>query len=472
MEREALGVAALAARITGALRGALPEAVWVRGEVMGVKQGRGGARYFQLVERRAGRTVATLQACVLGRDAARFDADLGAAPALRFDDGLEVLVRGRVSFYEPSGGVQLLVDAIDPAYTLGKAAAARERLLGALAAEGLLRRNAAHAVPAAALRVGLVTAAGSDAAADVLTRLEGSGYAFEVLLADARVQGRDCEASVVDALRALVRAHRRRPLDVVLVTRGGGSRTDLAGFDGERVARAIAACPFPVITAIGHQQDRTVADEVAHTACPTPTAAAAALIERAQRADSQLTETWARIGAAVTGRLDRESGRLDAAAQRIWGLAGAVLARADAQLTSAAARIAPAASAAGVAADRDLTGLEERLAVGTVQLLDREAARLHAFEAQLRALDPAEVLARGYSITRDQTGVVIRSPAQLQAGDLVVTTLADGEFAAVALPSPAGPPPPRPLTRGRRRGRRGVLVPDSQLGLFDKEPRP
>jgi len=470
---EGLSVAELADQIARALRGGLPEQVWVRGEVFGCKAARSGGGYFQLVERRDGRTVAAVSACVLGRDRRRFDADLAAAPSLRFGDGLEVLVRGRVSFYGPSGGVQLLVDGIDPAYTLGKAAAARERLLAALAAEGLLRRNAAHPLPLAPLRVGLVTAAGSDAAADVITRLERSGYAFQVLVADARVQGDGCETSVVDALRLLVRAHRRDPLDVVVVTRGGGGRSDLAGFDGEQLARAITACPWPVFTGIGHQQDRTVADEVAHTACPTPTAAAAALIERVATAADAVAQLADRAAVRAAAQIERERARVEAAARGVTA-AGRLLARMEATVDGLAARRDRAPHTVLARAEQRLHDLTRHQQRAAATVVTHAGARLDGIAPRLDALAPERVLARGYSITRTQTGAVVRAADQVGAGDLLVTTLASGSVAAVALPHPGDlqPDPPAaagPRPRRPRRRRRD----DSQLDLFatHQEPR-
>ncbi len=478
-----LGVIELSDRISGVLTAGLPRSLWVRGEVSGLRGGRNGTRYFQLIERRVQRT-ATVSGCILPRDGRLFDRDL-ADGCLTFTEGIEVLVRGRVSLYAPTGGLQLLVDRIDPAYTLGKAAAARDRTMQALAAAGLLRANAAHPLAAAPLRLGLITAAGSDAEADVVTRLSTSGFAWRVLVADARVQGPECPASVVLALRRMARVHARRSLDAVVITRGGGSRSDLAAFDDETIARAIAAAPFPVLTAIGHQQDRAIADEVAHTAYPTPTAAAVALIEQAQQARDGAHGVWERLAGLARARLDGESAALAAAARAVDATARGNLAGAEASVAVLEPEIRRAAASAISQAERRLGHTAHRLAVAAQRRLDHGRFRLdearrrlpsaartsfsrwdnqvdHAgvqlgrvaagalrdadqalagVQAQLRALDPAAVLARGYSITRDQHGRTLRSAAQVTPGDLLVTTLANGAIAAVALPHPAGTPP-------------------------------
>ena len=155
---------------------------------------------------------------------------------------------------------------------------ARAALLAKLAEEDLLRANADRPMPLVPLRVGLATSDGSAAEADFLDELRRSGFAFRVLRADTRVQGSDAPRSIASAIRMLA-THR---LDVLALVRGGGARTDLAAFDDEAVARAIAACPVPVVTGIGHEVDTSVADEVAHTAAKTPTACAQLLVARAR----------------------------------------------------------------------------------------------------------------------------------------------------------------------------------------------
>ena len=189
-------------------------------------------------------------------------------------DGMRVRIHGRVDVHAARGRVQLKMDGIDPAYAPKPAISERDDLLRRLHAEGLLRRNAEARMPVMPLRVGLVTALNSAACADVCRVLHRSGYAFELVAADTPVQGRAAAAAIARAVdSAATRA------EVVLLTRGGGSKADLAAFDHELVARTVALCSRPVFTGIGHQVDRSVADEVAHTSCATPTAAAAAVVE-------------------------------------------------------------------------------------------------------------------------------------------------------------------------------------------------
>src|SRR5690606_19126440 len=168
------------------------------------------------------------------------------------------IFRGRITFYERGGRLQLQMSDIDPDFTLGRLAADRERVLRQLAAEGLLDREARLPRPLLPMRLGLVTSAGSAAEHDLLDELRASGIGFTVVPADVRVQGARPPTSVPRGLRAVA----ARGVVLVLLVRGGGAATDLAAFDGEVIARAIAELEVPVLTGIGHDIDRSVADEV------------------------------------------------------------------------------------------------------------------------------------------------------------------------------------------------------------------
>ena len=187
---------------------------------------------------------------------------------IRMTDGVRVRIQGIVDFYPPQGRIQLRMAAIDPTFTLGQLAANRDALLATLSEEGLLQANSHHGLPPVPLRVGLVTSIGSAAHADITTVFERSRMAFTLVEVDTAVQGIGAERGVAAAIDAACAADAQ----LLIIARGGGSKTDLATFDHEIVARAIARAPVAVITGIGHDIDRSVADEVAHTATTTPTA--------------------------------------------------------------------------------------------------------------------------------------------------------------------------------------------------------
>jgi len=379
-----------------------PDEVWVQGEISSLNRSPAGHVYFQLVEagEPGGPPVAQIAVTLFSSAKVSVNATLKRVGGMRMTDGVEIRLRGRLSVYGAQGKLQLRMTAIDPEYTLGRLASDREQLLRTLAAEGLVGRNGALALAVRPLRVGLVTSTGSAAEADFLHELEASGLGWEVTALDTRVQGGSAERGVAAALRQLA-SHR---LDVIAVIRGGGARTDLATFDREVVARAIAGLAIPVITGIGHEIDRSVADDVAHTACKTPTACAAFLVSRARSFNDQVDTSWSHLARAAASHLER----------------------ADRRVRTAAAGVARSGQAAVLAGDHQVGEASRRLARAGPQGVDRATARLDAAATRVGSLDPARALARGWSITRTADGDLVRSTEQLGAEDVLVTTFLDG----------------------------------------------
>jgi exodeoxyribonuclease VII large subunit len=375
VEEPTLTVADLCAGVGRVLARAFPDAVWVRGEIANKHASPHGHVFFDLVDASGGASIRV----VLWRDDRRVvNAVLRrSGHAVRIDDGTEVRVRAMVGWHPGSGLVRLRMLSIDTAYTLGRLAEDRERLVRLLEGEGVLGRQAALTLAPVPLRVGLVTSAGSAAAADFVHILEASGWAWRVGLCDARVQGPDAEPALVGALRAVAAS-----ADVVCLVRGGGARTDLAAFDREAVARAIAACPVPVLTGIGHETDTTVSDLVAHRSFTTPTACASFLVDRVGGFLAAGDEVWRRIRRRATSVIDRSDERLQRAALR--------------------------------------------LALRAPRLLDAEERWLAGASVRLAGLDPARLLARGWTVTRTADGRLVRGADELAAGDEIVTTFADG----------------------------------------------
>jgi exodeoxyribonuclease VII large subunit len=432
------------------VRTAFPDEVWVRGVIHNLKRGRNGIVWFDLIEPgpdgMAGPAVAaTLPVVLFNLDRQRVNARIvDSGNAVRMENGIEVRLRARLTFYAPGGRLQLQMSDIDPAFTLGRLAADRDRLLRLLDGEGLLGRQSALPRPLVPLRLGLVTSAGSAAEHDVLDELRRSGVGFSVVRADVRVQGANAPRSVARGLRAVA----ARGVDAVLLVRGGGATTDLAAFDSETIARAVATLDVPVLTGIGHDIDRSVADEVAHTSYKTPTACAQAVVADVRAAERRAATAWAGIVAAARHRSQREAERLRTCGRHVSLGTRQGLAAASRDLAARAARVGRSADGALVRSaavlDRAVGRVEAgarahlrtheqataltatRLVQRPPRLLAAAGRELDAVEAQVRALDPRRTLARGWSITRDADGRVIRSAAALTRGDALVTTLADG----------------------------------------------
>ncbi len=397
-----LRVSQLAEAVTTALTVCFPDEVWVQGEISSLRRASSGHVYFELIEPGppGAPAVAKVAVALFATDKAVVNAILKRVGGVRMTDGLEIRLRGRVAFYGPQGQLQLKMTSIDPEYTLGRLASDREQVLAALALEGLLERNASVPLAARPWRIGLVTSVASAAEADFLHELDSRGLPFQVVVVDARVQGRDAPRSVAAALARVVEAG----VDVVAVVRGGGARTDLAAFDDLVLARVIAACPVPVLTGIGHEIDTSVADQVAHRAHKTPTACAAHLADRAQRFHRQVDETFEQVARQVTIVVDREQARVHRHAMQASRAGAMAVADARHRLDERRRRLHRSAPAALVTA-----GL-----------------RLDAVAARTEAVDPARTLARGWSITRTADGHLVRHPDQVSTGETLVTTLAGG----------------------------------------------
>lgn len=410
-----LTVPELCARIDEAVTGAFPDEVWVQGAISGLNRSVNGHVYFDLVDPTAevgASTRATLPVALFASNKALVNRILRKAGGVRMHDGIEIRIRGRIAYYPPQGRVQLIMSLIDPQFTLGQMAAARATLLEKLAADGLLERNGLVPMPVLPLRVALVTSAGSAAFHDFVDELHRSGYPFRTTLIDSRVQG----AEAVASLAAAVRTAGGLDVDVVVLARGGGSRGDLVAFDHERVATAVARCPHPVVIGVGHEIDRSVADEVAHTSAKTPTACAGVLIETVGRFRS----------------------RLDGATGRLGALAGLHLASAQDRLVGNGDRLVRAARWAVTRRAGDLVHAERRLARSPTRVLEQGGERLATTAARLSALDPAAALRRGWTITRTDDGRLVRSVDDVAEGTVLRTTTMDGMIASRVVDDPTG----------------------------------
>ncbi|MEI8238689.1 MAG: exodeoxyribonuclease VII large subunit, partial [Actinomycetota bacterium] len=258
-------VAELADAINGALERRFAAGVWVRGEIQGWSE-RGPHAYFRLVEVADDGSKAVLNVQFFANHRARLRSLL-LQHRLQLAEGLKIRIFGQLDFFGPSGQLGLKMSGIDPRFTLGELALERDEVMRRLAVAGLLGRNRDRPLSPAPLRVGVVTSRDSAAWADFTHEIERSGLSFHLRLIDVRVQGDTAVREISAAVRTLTRHH---DLDAIVLIRGGGSRTDLATFDHETIAMSIVQSRLAVFTGLGHEIDRSVADEVAHSALKTP----------------------------------------------------------------------------------------------------------------------------------------------------------------------------------------------------------
>lgn len=409
--------------------------VWVEGEISNYHPAPSGHVYFTLKDAEAQLPI------VLFRRQAML---LRFRPA----DGLQVRVRGRVSIYEQRGQMQLVAETMEPVGA-GSLQQAFEKLKAKLKAEGLFDAERKRALPAFPHTVAIVTSPTGAVIRDFLNIVGRRHSGLNVLLVPVSVQGEQAAAEIESALATL----NAQPLaDIIVLARGGGSLEDMAAFNNERVARAIAASELPVVSAVGHETDFTIADFVSDLRAPTPSAAAELITEAQHKVAERVAEWTHRLDRAARFQLlqarqrltrlpsSRAEYRVSTLLMRLQQRLDDLAQRAESALTRATRQHQRRVQELGAAVMRHdprqlLAQARQRLTLNTTHLhlalqhqLTSERSRLTALDARLQALSPLAVLDRGYALVLDAEGGVVRSAAKVSAGDRLLTRMADGAF--------------------------------------------
>lgn len=411
--------------------------VWVEGEISNCRPAPSGHLYFTLKDQEAQLPV------VLFRRQAML---LRFKPA----DGLHVLVRGRVSVYAQRGQLQLVGETIEP-MGAGSLQLAFEQLKERLKAEGLFDSARKRPLPAFPRSVGIVTSPTGAVVRDFLNIVGRRHAGLNVVLCPAAVQGEQAVGELESALKQL---NASGVVDLIVIARGGGSAEDLSPFNNERVARAIVASALPVVSAVGHETDFTIADFVADLRAPTPSAAAELITEAQHRVADRVSTQWSRLERAARFQLlqarqkvdrvpiDRAERRMTAMLHRLNQRLDEMGFRMEASVTgSVRARQREVAVLAGDVLHHEprqmVARTRERLNVSHTRMerslertLRRSTTWLESLDARLRSLSPLAVLDRGYALVLGADGGLIRSSGQVAEGDRVRTRLSDGEFAS------------------------------------------
>lgn len=399
--------------LTRQIKGILEEtfaSVWVEGEVSEPKYHPNGHLFFTLKDAQAGLKV------VVWRDTL-------AGLTFKVEQGLQVVCGGRISVFAPQGAYQLYAEAIEPK-GLGALQVAFEQLCRRLEKEGLFDEQRKRPLPAFPQSVGIVTSPSGAAIDDLLRILRGQ---VRVLLYPCRVQGPEAAAQIARGIEVL---SARADLDLLLIGRGGGSLEDLWAFNEEVVARAVAASRLPVISAVGHEKDVSVSDLVADVRAPTPTKGAELIVAQRQRVLQRLLDVLTEPAFSepvewLTERREQleELGRgvTDGMTTALRTLTDRVrLAHAHVWQASPQARIERHA--------QQLAHLTAQLRTGIRRAIERSLDRYGGLVGRLQALSPLAVLARGYSITFDAQGRILRRARQAASGATIRTRLHEGEI--------------------------------------------
>ena len=383
----------------------------VRGELSGFSRAASGHCYFTLKD--ADGAQAALRCAMFRRAAGLLD----FAPR----DGQQVELRGRLAVYEPRGELQFVAEAMR---VLGAGSLYEQflRLKAKLEAEGLFDAGRKRPLPRFPQRIGVITSLGAAALHDVLTALARRAPQVQVIVYPSLVQGADAPPALAAALAL---AAQRREVDTLILARGGGSLEDLWSFNDERVVRAVAGSPIPIVCGVGHETDVTLADFAADLRAPTPTAAAELAAPVRDDALAQLDVLAQRARRHLRRRLDSEAQRLD---QRALQLArpAQTLARRAQQLQALDARRSQAMRGAMRQAADELPRLAERLRRGQAGVRAHAGLRLSVLAGRLEALDPGRVLSRGYAWITDDSGRAVVSARAVEVGQTLVTVWRDG----------------------------------------------
>ena len=401
---ETLSLLELNGRVKSTIQFEMPDAYWVQAEISSISPSGQGHCYLELVQKdAAGRSFLAKAKANIWRGTwlklkPYFEAQTGETLKV----GMKVLLQVTVTFHEVYG-YSLVVQDIDPTYTMGDMARRRKEILEQLTKDGVIGLNKELEIPDLPNRIAVISSATATGWGDFRNQLDGNiyGFRFYVKLFPALMQGDDVERSVISALNAV--ADRRDDFDLVVIIRGGGAVSELSCFDSYNLAFNIANFPLPVITGIGHERDDTVADVVAHTKVKTPTAAAEFIINRVFDTATRLEDLTRRMGDAVQDRMNSENVRIERLSQKLPSLFAVLKARQEQLLET----------------------VWIRSVNGVRNLLTAQTHKLEIVDKTLSAADPAVILKRGYSLTR-AGGRVVKCASDLKRGDRLTTVFADG----------------------------------------------
>ena len=384
MTKDWLELSELLARIREDVEDAFPDRYWVKAEISSWSPRANGHCYLNLSESDRGKRTADIRAMIWKWNFPQLKAFFESESGQPLQAGITVLVRVQVHF-DPVYGMSLFIDDIDPAFTVGEQALAKKKAIEKLTAGGYMDMQRELVMPRLPYRLAVITSKTAAGYGDFRKHLleNEAGYAFRLDLYEALMQGGQAPASIISALLEA----QEQPYDAILLLRGGGSEMDLSCFDDYDLAVAIATCPAPVVTAIGHERDFHIADMVANRFVKTPTALADLFLDLYAAEDALLDGFKGRIRQAVANRLNGMVRKADAAVHR---LRFAAMAR-----------------------------------------ISRELAALDLKEALIKASDPRKILSLGYALVTGKDGKVLKSVEPVVAGDRIGIRFADGSLSAM-----------------------------------------
>jgi exodeoxyribonuclease VII large subunit len=413
--------------VRGLIRQEFPDYIWVCGEIQDYKASPSKKHiYFNLVQKHpeADQIIAQVKAIIFEDAKPKiFRRVRETESAFELRDDIEVKLQCRVDFYPKWGEYRLIVVDVDPFYTLGKVAANRQRIIEDLRRQNLLDKNKILPLPLVPLRIGLITSFGSAAYHDFINELKGSSYGFKIFIYDSYMQGKFVERDVVGALEFFNRLG--DVIDIVVITRGGGSTADLGWFDNKGIAEAVAYSKFPVISALGHQINITITDLVAHTSLKTPTKVAQFLIDMVRTFLEQIEYFQDEITTQANSLIEKERQILQSLAVRFDSSVVKYFRAQHLYLAESRRDCLNRARALISSKYEKLLGDLKLLKIYLDNLFEKKQNSITSAQDKVKLLDPKNILRRGYSITFKDSRAV-KDASELAKDDLIKTVFFKG----------------------------------------------
>ncbi len=446
---EKLSLTELQLIIRDSLYAALPGFYWVFAEIAEAKENYAGHCYLELVEKHPDdiNIKARVRAVIWNTRYRFLKSFFESMTGQTIRAGIKILVRAKVDYHEVYG-LSLVINDIDPAFTLGDMALKRQQILKQLENEGVLTMNKELDLPLAPQRIAVVSSASAAGYLDFVKHLKENiyGHAFKITLFEAAMQGTETEQSVISALDRI--SENAENFDVTVIIRGGGSQTDLSWFDNYNIAYCITQFPLPVITGIGHEKDLTVADLVAYHSLKTPTAVADFLIEKMINAENIISEMARLIASSAEELIEKEKIHINSFIMRTYPAVNLIHNK-KTRISGLAVRLINSgkdrlmkdglipielkralSSASENYISRKTTELHtgcEMLKINTFNIIKSNVILLKSLEESLKILDPSNVLKRGYTITVYK-GEIIKSCTKVAPEDEIDTVFHDGKI--------------------------------------------
>ena len=426
-ENSYVDLVTLLAAVKDTVAEAFPVPVWVKAEISSWSPRANGHCYLELSQSRGSKLVAQVRAMIWSWKYLSLKSYFEKETGQQLQAGLTVLVQVKVNFSELYG-VSLYVENIDPAFTLGEKALERKRIIERLTQQGYMDMQKELALPDIPRRLAVITSKTAAGYQDFRNHLLNNeeGYAFVLQLFEASMQGADAPASIAEALQEAS----EQGFDAILILRGGGSELDLSCFDDEDLSIAIATCPVPVITAIGHDKDVHIADMVAGQAVKTPTALADLFLDAFRAQDEEARERAIRISSALQKKVSQAERELEARFGRVRVALQRRVGELEGPLQRGINRISRALTRKVADVTRQMDSSAHRIKFAAGARLSTEVSKLALKEALIKASDPRNILQMGYVLVTGKDNKVLKTVDRVHRGDQIGVRFSDGSLTA------------------------------------------